>query len=69
MRHMVVLYVREDEGVVPQAFTCQADDPDHAEEQCLNAYPGVDVVWVHIGEWVETDIERITNAFREYWTA
>jgi hypothetical protein len=23
-----------------------ADDTDHAEEQCLNAYPDADIVWV-----------------------
>lgn len=34
----------------PFAFICQADDTDHAEEQCLDAYPECDIVWV-----VETD--------------
>lgn len=34
----------------PFGFRCEADDADHAEEQCENAYPGCDVVWV-----VETD--------------
>lgn len=33
---------------VPFGFICQADDTDHAEEQCLNAYPDCDVVWVEI---------------------
>lgn len=25
-------------------FDCMADDPDHAEEQALNAYPGAEIV-------------------------
>jgi hypothetical protein len=33
-----------------QYFICQADDPGHAEEQCLNAYPGASVLWVNEGE-------------------
>lgn len=49
MNPYVVLY--RDEAIMspadpPFGFTCQADDADHAEEQCLNAYPDVDVVWV-----------------------
>lgn len=31
---------------VPFGFQCWAEDMDHAEEQCLNAYPDCDVVWV-----------------------
>ena len=34
----------------PFGFICHADSADHAEEQCLNAYPDCDVVWV-----VDTD--------------
>ena len=34
----------------PFSFLCQADDTDHAEEQCINAYPDSDVVWI-----VQTD--------------
>ena len=30
----------------PFGFLCQAEDSDHAEEQCVNAYPDSDVVWV-----------------------
>lgn len=33
----------------PEGFLCQADDMDHAEEQCLNAYPDCDIVWVWDG--------------------
>ena len=32
-----------------QGFNCRADDVDHAEEQCRNAYPNASVVWVNEG--------------------
>lgn len=34
----------------PFTFVCHAIDTDHAEEQCLNAYPECNVMWV-----VQTD--------------
>jgi len=37
----------------PYAFECQADDMEHAEEQCLNAYPDAYIEWTHPG----TDLE------------
>lgn len=37
----------------PLGFRCQADDADHAEEQCENAYPGCDVLWVVEGDSLE----------------
>lgn len=33
----------------PFGFPCMADNTDHAEEQCANAYPDADVVWVAEG--------------------
>ena len=30
-------------------FICDADDIDHAEEQCQNAYPECNIFWVHKG--------------------
>ena len=44
----------------PLGFRCQAEDTDHAEEQCENAYPGCDIVWV-----VETD--DIEVAYDNYY--
>jgi len=43
----------------PLAFTCTADDADHAEEQCLDAYPDADVVWVGGSSVMET--------YNDYW--
>lgn len=34
----------------PFGFICQAEDTDHAEEQCINAYPDCAVVWIDEGE-------------------
>ena len=34
----------------PLAFRCDADDTEHAEEQCENAYPEALIIWV-----VQTD--------------
>lgn len=32
-------------GEVPLAFLCRAEDKDHAQEQCRNAYPDCEVVF------------------------
>ena len=44
----------------PFGFSCDADNGDHAEEQCVNAYPDCDVVWV-----VETD--SYAEALEQYY--
>lgn len=44
----------------PFGFICKADDSDHAEEQCLNAYPECDVVWVE-------QTNSYENALEKYW--
>ena len=30
----------------PFGFSCDAENSDHAEEQCINAYPNCGVVWI-----------------------
>ena len=45
----------------PFAFICEADDANHAEEQCENAFPSADIVWVYEGEYIE-------DAYAEYWS-
>lgn len=32
-----------------EGFNCMAEDSDRAQEQCENAYPDVDVIWVNEG--------------------
>lgn len=52
MKSYIVLYREKDspsELDNPEGFQCFADDADHAEPQCENAYPGCDVVWVFQG--------------------
>jgi hypothetical protein len=53
MEKYMVLY-RQSEVMTelddPFGFECMADDPDHAEEQCLNAYGDGDIVWVGLNQ-------------------
>lgn len=44
----------------PLAFPCEAEDGDHAEEQCLNAYPACEVLWVFSGT-------NSAAAYADYW--
>jgi hypothetical protein len=60
LSNFVVLYVIVTEGIMPQPFSCQAENADHAEEQCLDAYPTADVVWVEPGD-------NVGEAFVSYW--
>lgn len=39
----------EPDGIPWQWFNCMAEDVDHAEEQCLDAYPNCNIVWVNEG--------------------
>lgn len=51
LTNYIVLYRQAASGgtVPPLAFQCWAAHPDHAEEQCEAAYPGVDILWVWSG--------------------
>ena len=63
MNHYTVLYRIESimaPADPPFGFVCQGDDAGHAEEQCLNAYPDCDVVWVSTGN-------NYNNALNDYW--
>jgi hypothetical protein len=44
----------------PYGFICEADDTDHAEEQCENAYPGCNIVWVCLAD-------NLQEALDDYW--
>jgi hypothetical protein len=52
METYIVLY--RDEGMIfldePLGFMCEAEDVDHAEEQCRDAYPNCETVWVYKGD-------------------
>lgn len=48
--HVVLYYEAGDAGDdLPLGFVCEADDIDHAEEQCENANPDCDVVFARKG--------------------
>lgn len=46
----------------PFGFACTADDGDHAEEQCLNAEPDADVVWVFEGDSYQAALDDYYGA-------
>ena len=49
MRGYIVSYVVEgDEDDNLFFFPCQADDAEHAREQCLNAYSDAEIISVEI---------------------
>lgn len=48
MNPFTVIYV-EPGDITWQFFNCYADDTDHAEEQCISAYPTATVLWVNEG--------------------
>lgn len=52
LHNFIVLFRDVGDGPVstPLVFHCQADDGDHAEEQCVDAYPDCNVVWVYRGD-------------------
>lgn len=62
MNKFTILY--KEPGLNPELpplhFHCDAEDADHAEEQCENAYPECEVVWV-----VETD--DLQEALNDYY--
>ena len=57
----------------PFGFSCQADDKDHAQEQCLNAYPDCDIVFVKEGHnYYETilsytDSIELQSSLKQYF--
>ncbi len=65
MKTFIVLYVHNWNSLEPPlGFRCSAEDAEHAEEQCMNAYPEVTVVWVkQTNNYSKAFDEWITDAF------
>lgn len=61
LQRWAVLYLAHGGGIVPECFMAWAEDTDHAEEQCANAYPLCEVLWTFQGEAAE--------AYADYWNA
>lgn len=64
-----VLYYEKDNQLpadAPLIFLCEAEDTEHAEEQCTNTYPGCTIMWV-----TQTDsnreLEQIEQTYEEYY--
>jgi hypothetical protein len=58
LKKWTVLY-QEKPFINTLCFVCSADDTEHAEEQCLDAYPDSNVVWTFQGE--------PEDAYEDYW--
>jgi len=66
MHHFSVLYITEDLSDPldkPFGFNCWAEDSEHAKEQCLNAYPYAQVVWV----WTGPEEDAYYHALEHYY--
>lgn len=64
--HFVVLYRIESIMTAldqPLGFTCWAENTEHAEEQCLNAYPDADIVWVWAGPEQDAYLAALENYY------
>lgn len=64
MKKFTVIYQEHEASLfsAPLCFVCDADDADHAQEQCENAYPQCDILWI-------VDTADIEEAFRRYYAA
>lgn len=68
MQNYIVLYRIESIMTAldsPFGFQCWAEDVDHAEEQCLNAEPDADIVWV----WQGDEGTGMGAVFADYYAA
>lgn len=55
---LTVLYRDSEYDDQPSVFVVdQADDFKHAEEQCKNAYPGCDILWISTADPIEANRE------------
>lgn len=48
--HPYTAFYTEPGATFSLVFKCEAVDADHAEEQCLNAYPDCTVAWINEGD-------------------
>lgn len=68
MKNYVILYRIESIQTpldAPFAFQAWAEDTEHAEEQCLNAYPDSDVVWAYQCEHGTGTADALNNYYTE----
>jgi hypothetical protein len=67
MQSYIVLYHDDEMNFLdaPLGFQCFADDTEHAEEQCADAYKGCDIVWIYYCE--SLDAGQYDNALKDYY--
>ena len=68
MRQYLVLYRIESNMhpfYDPFGFSCMAEDIDHAEEQCKNAYPDCRIVWVYADGDYRAALDNYYSDFEE----
>lgn len=67
LSNFVVLY--RDDSLLPAdpplGFQCDAENSEHAEEQCENAYPGCTIAWV----WQGPRGVGMEPALQDYWNS
>lgn len=61
LKSYLALYVEREYPLEVMAFLCQAEDTDHVEEQCLDAYPSANVLWVEEGMDIDGAVQRYWN--------
>ena len=68
MQNFVVLFRESfmDETKDPLAFQCWGDDIEHAEEQCMNAYPDCEIIWTWQGSH-GVGIQPALNEWYSFW--
>lgn len=61
LQNFIVLYRDRDAKNFldePLAFRCFAEDLDHAEEQCMDAYPNCIIGYCYLGNELETALDN-----------
>ena len=68
MLNYIVLFREQDQSFIsePLAFECHAEDYSHAEEQCENAYPDCDIVWVYLCQSKNDSIQDALNEWDSF---
>ena len=71
LQSYIVLYRDETLSLLdcPLGYLCQAEDGDHAEEQCLDANPDCEIVWVLDAQEDDNIHSALSRAMNDYHKA
>lgn len=69
LQSFIVLYRDETLSLLdcPLGFLCQAEDGDHAEEQCRDANPDCEIVWVLASREDDDIHSALSRAMNDYY--